>query len=60
MRPCAGTERLHFSPVYQPLGRRRAALIGHSQRREAMRYVLPWLLGIPFPVLILLAVFKVI
>ena len=29
-------------------------------RREAMRYVLLWLLGIPIPVLILLAVFKVV
>lgn len=29
-------------------------------RRRAMRYVLLWLLGIPIPVLILLAVFKVI
>lgn len=29
-------------------------------RRHAMRYALLWLLGIPIPVLILLAVFEVI
>jgi len=29
-------------------------------KESAMRYVLLWLLGIPIPVLILLAIFKVI
>ena len=34
--------------------------LGPWLRRREMRYVLLWLLGIPIPVLILLAVFKVI
>jgi hypothetical protein len=33
---------------------------GPNPWRCAMRYVLLWLLGIPIPVLILLAIFKVV
>jgi hypothetical protein len=47
-------------PFINHLAGTRAALTRSNQRREIMRYVLLWLLGIPIPVLILLAVFKVI
>lgn len=40
--------------------RAQAALLAPWLRRREMRYVLLWLLGIPIPVLILLAVFKVV
>lgn len=40
--------------------RAQAAPLAPWLRRREMRYVLLWLLGIPIPVLILLAVFKVV
>lgn len=57
----APAERRQFSAVYQAHGGRPGcAPQPRYQRREVMRYVLLWLLGIPIPILILLAVFKVI
>ena len=62
--PALDLERPHFSPVFQADGQALrgygARVVVPNQRSCAMRYVFLWLLGIPIPVLILLAIFKVI